>query len=94
MFGKKDNFMETFVFEPGCATLCLGHSVAGLVLAELLREKYAKKHSISYKGRRIYNKHTCNWEVELEKYKGVRIHGCYFLDSSGHYVQRTSDNCF
>ena len=91
MFGKK-NQAETFLFAPELSTVMLGDDVKGAVLATLLRENHTQKHSVPYKGRRVFNKHTHTWEVELEKYKGVFLHGCYFLDDSGHYVQETSDN--
>lgn len=92
MFRKK-NQTETFFFAPGMSTLRFGGDVKGAILADLYREN-AHKHNVPYKGRRVFNKHTYTWEVELEKYKGVRLNGCYFRDSSGDYVQWTSDNRF
>ena len=90
MFGIKKK-TETFVFEPAMSTVMIGNDVKGKVLHTLLR-RYHANGSFPCKGKRVFNKHTYDWNVELDEFKGVLLNGCYFVDSSGHFVTETTDN--
>ena len=92
MFGKKR--LETLYFQPGDCKEFVGKNAEATILNKLLDEYYSSHDLVPYKGRRVWNKQTLSWDVELKEYPGILLCGIYFQDYLWHYVQDPSEDIF